>query len=172
MITSVNINNSSDYTGLFNEATKKLRIYAKKLLTDKTSEDRLITFINRFPLEKQYDKDSIDTLSEEEIDSIVKISTLNEYFCNIEELVGKENVFKEEGYKPDYKYLILPLDEEVFEINANSRTITIPPNFKKNGLGVQGDNCAETINFMIDRYFDTTDLAAENVYIAIQYEDP
>lgn len=85
-----------------------------------------------------------------------KITNLNEYFNNIEELSAL-----------DLKYTILPLDEETFDINANTRTITIPPSFK-NGVGVKGDQVAEIIYFTIDRYFDATDLDTQNIYIEWQ----
>lgn len=81
------------------------------------------------------------------------ISSLNEYFANIEELAQK-----------DLKFTILPLDEEIFEINANTRTITVPASFK-NGVGVKGDQVAEILYFKINRYFDATDLNTQNIYI-------
>ena len=84
------------------------------------------------------------------------ITTLNEYFANITELVTKT----EKGLQ----YTILPLDEETFDIDANTREITIPKSFK-DGVGVQGDQVAEIIYFTIDRYFDATDLNTQNIYI-------
>lgn len=98
-------------------------------------------------------------LLNELIDEKVIISSLNSYFSNIVEL-----------WVCDEKYLALPIDEDIFEINANSRAINIPASFKKNGVGVEGDDTAETIYFIIDRYFDNTDLAAEDVDIIIQYQ--
>ena len=56
------------------------------------------------------------------------------------------------------------MDEETFDIDANSRTITVPPSFK-HGVGVKGDQVAEIIYFKIDRYFDATDLNTQNIYI-------
>lgn len=53
--------------------------------------------------------------------------------------------------------MMLPLDEEPFVIDANSRIITVPNQFK-NGVGVTGDHLAEIIYFAIDRYYDNTDL--------------
>ena len=50
------------------------------------------------------------------------------------------------------KYLRLPLDEPMFEIDANTRKIAVPEEFKANGLSVQGDHLAETVYFVIDRY--------------------
>ena len=44
-----------------------------------------------------------------------KISTIEEYFCNLKYL-----------YEIDRKYIMLPLDEEPFDIDANKRTITVP----------------------------------------------
>lgn len=64
------------------------------------------------------------------------------------------------------KYLMLPIDETPFRIDANERTITVPPAFEKCG-GVQSDNYAEIITFTIDRYFDYQDLS--NVDIAVQW---
>lgn len=81
------------------------------------------------------------------------ISSLNEYFAAIEELA-----------QIDLKFTILPLDEETFDIDANARTITVPPSFK-HGVGVKGDQVAEIIYFKIDRYFDATDLNTQNIYI-------
>ena len=52
----------------------------------------------------------------------------------------------------DLKFLRLPLDEPLFEIDANSRKINVDATpFKTNGLSVQGDNLAETIFFKITR---------------------
>lgn len=70
----------------------------------------------------------------------------------------------------DRKYTALPLDEECFEINANTRGITIPAGFKKNGIAVQGDHIAEVVYFKIDRYFDYIDF--NNTEIYIQWELP
>ena len=81
------------------------------------------------------------------------ISSLNEYFSVIEQLA-----------REDLKFNILPIDEETFDIDANTRTITVPPSFK-NGVGVKGDQVAEIIYFKIDRYFDATDLNTQNIYI-------
>ena len=81
------------------------------------------------------------------------ITTLEEYFSNIVELANC-----------DLKYTILPLDEETFDIDANTREIQVPKSFKT-GCGVKGDQVAEIIYFTIDRYFDATDLNTQNIYI-------
>lgn len=87
------------------------------------------------------------------------ITTLEEYFSWLRNL-GNIN----------RKYTVLPLDEEHFEINANTRAINIPASFKKNGIAVQGDDLAEVIYFKIDRYFDYMDLNNTDIYI--QWETP
>ena len=164
MITSINSNNSLEYRGLFEEATLDLKNYAENLLAkinEGENKELLLLIINRFPGGKDFTEENIENITVEEIDEIVKISTLNDYFCNIIEL---------SGINP--QYVVLPLDEEIFEINANARTITVPASFKKNGVGVQGDHTAETVHFVIDRYFDSIDLAADDIFIAIQYEGP
>lgn len=68
----------------------------------------------------------------------------------------------------DPKYTILPLDEDYFEIDANSRKITVPEAFRKNGIAVKGDQVAEILYFRINRYFDFTDL--DTTTIVIQWE--
>ena len=89
------------------------------------------------------------------------ISSLNEYFYHLHQLV-KLRVENPSKFKN--KFVILPVDEELFEINANTREITVPASFKKTA-GVEGDQVAEVIYFSIDRYFDTMDLNNQNIYI-------
>ena len=80
---------------------------------------------------------------------------LADYFSYIKELISI-----------DEKYILLPLDEKPFVINANTREIEVPPAFQKCS-GVQSDNYAEIITFTIDRYFDYKDLDQAN--IAVQW---
>lgn len=88
------------------------------------------------------------------------------------------------------KYVRLPLyednhkDEEIFEIDANARTIKIPTSFSRNGIGVVSDELAETVWFKINRYFDIKDfgkaagheesdeLKDGDLHILIQWEAP
>lgn len=65
-------------------------------------------------------------------------------------------------------YLMLPIDEAPFEINANTREIKVPPEFEKCS-GVQNDNYAEIITFTIARYFDYKDLS--EAQIAVQWRN-
>ena len=91
------------------------------------------------------------------------ITTLDEYFNWI-------GFIKLGGIK----FLMLPLYEMingVFEIDANTRTINVPNDFKKNGVAVQGDRNAELLWFSIDRYFDIHDFASDTVKIEINWEN-
>jgi hypothetical protein len=97
------------------------------------------------------------------------ITTLEEYFNwlpDLKSIVAEEN--GEEVIKPT-KFTVLPLDEDHFHINANTRAINIPPDFKKNGIAVQSDDLAEVVYFEIDRYFDAVDLNTQNIFI--EWED-
>lgn len=85
----------------------------------------------------------------------IKVENLEQFFGCIQEIADL-----------DSKFLRLPLDEPMFEIDANSRKINVDATpFKANGLSVQGDHLAETVFFKIDRYYDTMDLMNTNIYI-------
>lgn len=88
------------------------------------------------------------------------IYDLQSYFSKIEELMAI-----------DPKYTILPLDEDYFEIDANSRKITVPQSFRTNGIAVKGDQVAEIVYFRIARYFDFTDLDTTTIFIQWETED-
>lgn len=92
-------------------------------------------------------------------DPMLGITTLEEYFSWMKTLGSISR-----------KYTMLPLDEPHFIINTNTRAITIPADFKKNGIAVQGDDLAEVLYFEVDRYFDYMDL--NNCDIFIQWETP
>lgn len=83
------------------------------------------------------------------------ITSLNEYFYYMDSIPAIKNG----------KYTRLPLDENLFEIDADTRNIAVPPVFAQNGISVQSDEVAETLYFKIDRYYDATDLATQNVFI-------
>ena len=92
-------------------------------------------------------------------DGEYKISTLDEYFACIGSLAEKDPI-----------YTVLPLDEPVFSIDTNTRAITIPADFSKNGVSLQGDEVYEILYFTVDRYVDAMDLYREDIKIAIQWE--
>lgn len=77
-------------------------------------------------------------------------------FHNLDEFYGH----MEELMTLDPTFMMLPLDEVPFAIDANTRTIS---NAK---LAVmQNDQNAEIVTFTIDRYFDYKDLDTANIYI-------
>lgn len=85
----------------------------------------------------------------------IKVNNLEDFFGNIQEIAAL-----------DESFLRLPLDEPMFEIDANSRKINVETTpFKANGLSVQGDHLAETVFFKIDKYFDYMDLMNADIYI-------
>ena len=88
------------------------------------------------------------------------ITSLDEYFSYLDDLLANDNIAEQDKNR----YLILPLDEELFFIDANTRLITVPNKFK-NGVGVMGDHLAEFLIFAIDRYFDNTDLSTRTIRI-------
>lgn len=88
-----------------------------------------------------------------------RFESLAEYYSYMAEFFKTEK----------YKYIMMPLDEEPFNINLNTRTITVPQSFSK-CASVQSDQLAETIIFVVDRYFDYMDLA--NTQIFVQWTIP
>lgn len=77
----------------------------------------------------------------------------NEFIQKLQELQDSTEV----------TYTTLPSDEPRFIIDANTRSITIPPEFQF--LGVKNDHKAETVYFEIDRYFDAMDLSTQTCVI-------
>lgn len=84
-------------------------------------------------------------------------------FNNLAEYYGHMGDFIAQGLA-GYKYIMLPLDEDPFKIDLNTRTIEVPAAFSK-CASVQSDQIAETIMFVADRYFDYMDLATTNIYV-------
>lgn len=82
------------------------------------------------------------------------LHSLEDYYANIIEISQLKTKF----HDAPYKYFLMPLDEPLFEIDANKRTITVPAHFSKNGVGVHGDHMAEILYFRVDKYFDYQDL--------------
>lgn len=183
MITVIN-NNSSLYKDLFAKASEILSGYERTQTFDAEKD-----YFYRDSDTKQFIKYEFKGVSEDEkiyefanalieyghlyietakgkVDGFVPelgITTLEEYYNWLPEIKRDE-----EG-KPTI-FTKLPLDEAHFEINANTRAISIPTDFKKNGIAVQGDDLAEVVYFMIDRYFDAMDL--NNTEIFIEWETP
>ena len=59
-----------------------------------------------------------------------------------------------------HKYMMLPIDEAPFVINANTRAITAPKI-----VVLQNDQVAEMVIFTIDRFFDYMDLYNAEIYV-------
>lgn len=101
-----------------------------------------------------------------------EIDTLEKYYQHIVEIqkLPVRYVDPDTGEAYKSKYLLMPLDEPLFEIDANKRSISVPSDFNKNGIGVKGDHCAEVLYFKIDRYFDARDLYDGTDYIVINWQ--
>ena len=124
----------------------------------------MITYVNDASLSK-YSKlfeDATADLKKANIvsDDFTRIESLSEYFQYIKDLALLNPI-----------YTRLPLDEEVFEIDANTRTITVPKSFQNNGISVQGDVMSEILYFKINRFYDDTDLAQDDMKIYIQWQN-
>ena len=100
------------------------------------------------------------------------IDSIEEYFKHLHDLVytqkdstGKYNKVSDPNFigEDSFKFLRLPLDEPMFEINANTREIQVPRDNWTHG--VKGDEIAEVLFFRINRYYDATDLAQMNIAI-------
>ena len=87
-------------------------------------------------------------------------SSLPEYYSHMNDFFTTEA----------WKYIFLPLDEKVFEIELNSRNIIVPPAFSRL-VSVQSDQLAEMIVFSVDRYFDYMDLANTSIYVQWRLPD-
>ena len=66
----------------------------------------------------------------------------------------------------------VPIDEGMFEINANTRTISTPAEYAQNGIAVKGDADIEILWFKIDRYYDLQDFGEDDVTINIYWSLP
>ena len=179
MITSMSKDNSGYYKTLFEEATevltgyKRVRTYDAEVEnyykkndkatteTDLYSQVTGITNLDKFAEALEKHKILYKKIGEKatNFNPLVGIRTLEEYFSWLKDLSTSH-----------IKYTVLPLDEEHFYIDANTRVISVPNAFKKNGIAVQGDDLAEIVYFEIDRYFDYMDLNTCEIYI--QWETP
>lgn len=93
-------------------------------------------------------------------DNPLQITSIEEYFANIATIATLNN----------NKFLAIPLTEEHFDIDLDTRTITVPSHFKRNGIGVAGDHRAEILFFKVDRYFESKDLGQDDIKIGIKWE--
>ena len=99
-----------------------------------------------------------------------EITGIEEYFSYIDILaeyeqdqLSKPLNERDEGFDPIFTFL--PVDEPMFDIDLDKRTID---GSKFKGQQVVGDEIAEILWFSVDRFFDATDLY--NTEIFIQWE--
>lgn len=113
MITVSNNENNASYSALFAEAFK----YLADHVGDIANTERRAA-VQQFINDRQDLADAND--------STPQFTSVQEYFSHLKDLLDA-------GGK---KFLMLPLDEPVFEIDANTRDIKVPTEFKKNGISV------------------------------------
>lgn len=170
MITYVNRENADKYSFLYSRASEDLRTHDGSGKPVKYGDANAVKGFEKITLtaesyqpsryyirdEKKGYKVCTDDDFTEGLEYYISddITSLDEYFSYIADL---NNISR--------RYTILPLDEEVFTIDANARTITVPKSFATNGIGVQGDEVAEIVYFKINRFFDSTDLDTRDIYI-------
>ena len=175
MITYIDSTNKQDYTILFNKASAKLGL--TPIVKEVTDSNGNITYEyyrnvqqdgrwTEMKLDPAKDLDANHNLL---IDGKVSkgITSLNDYFQHITDLASLAIGDGRSGTDP--YFLRLPLDEPYFEINANTREITVPSALSQ--VGVVGDKYAEVVFFKIDRYFDAVDLGTRQIYIEWELPD-
>lgn len=94
--------------------------------------------------------------------SLLKVTYDDKMFHSIDEYFAHLSYL----YALDPVYIMLPLDEVAFTVDANKRTITNPKI-----TVLQKDQNAEIVTFVIDRYFDYKDLDTAQ-YTFVQWTLP
>ena len=94
-----------------------------------------------------------------------EIKEVSEGQIDIHNLEGLYGNIEQIATLKEGKYLRLPLDEPLFEIDANTRKIDVPVEFRTNGVSVQKDHLAEALFFRIAKFFDYTDLSTCDITI-------
>lgn len=181
MITQVTSENKVSYRRLWEEATADLRKYDSKGNIAAESGEAPIMASSKFGYAKvnitasTYEPKTFYCKTIQDGETIYKldegpnfvegteyylqyetaIDSLNEYFAYIKELAMINPA----------KYTRLPIDEDLFEIDANARTIMVPASFAKNGISVKGDVISEIVYFRINRYFDMDDLSTKQIFV-------
>lgn len=161
MITYINSNNAKKYSRLFKDAEDALVQKWRAEKKNPEDDDRFGKIVTDEETGEQYYSNGI--------------SSLNTYFSWINDLlnISELPVTNEEGEIIPGEYVefdgmrfsMLPVDEEVFTIDANTRKITVPAEFATNGISVQGDEISEVVYFKINRFFDATDLFNQDIMI-------
>lgn len=197
MITYINEQNASKYEVLFNDATNAL--YQSGDFTAPTDDEKFVLYngdglVSRVKFEKNpsdfyYKKEGepqpvccdeegyvYDPLTKYYVQNFADITTLEQYFSVMKNLIKIEGGNSSDNsysviHSKGRRFTMLPLDEDVFEVNANTKEIKVPENFRKNGIAVEGDELAEVVYFEIDRFYDATDLDSVDCYIQWENAD-
>lgn len=117
------------------------------MIVSQQNTDYTMLFTEAYEYLRDLDKGYVDENKE-------RFGSLAEYYYHMADFFETQK----------YKYVMLPIDEEPFKIDLNTRAIEIPQSFAK-CASVQSDQLAETIIFVADRYFDYMDLATTNIYV-------
>lgn len=72
----------------------------------------------------------------------------------------EELLWQIQSNAPTKKAILLPTDEQIYDINLNTKKISVPKY-----LSVKNDHQAETIYFKFDRYYENVDLATTSCII-------
>lgn len=119
----------------------------------------------KLTLDASYEPPFLFNENDEPVEAIDSIEQYFKYLPTLIELGGATASDKYTRlHSSGRRYTVLPIDEGIFDINANTRIITVPNEFK-NGISVQGDELAEVLYFRIDRFYDATDLDTADIYI-------
>lgn len=113
-------------------------------ITEKNAHLYRALFAKAYQALEEKDPDLLQVTHDER-----RFLTLDEYFAHMADLLALDPV-----------YMMLPLDENPFAINANTRAIVAPKI-----VTLQNDQIAEMITFTIDRYYDYMDLDNATIYV-------
>lgn len=72
----------------------------------------------------------------------------------------EELLWQIQSNAPTKKAILLPTDEQIYDINLNTKKISVPKY-----LSVKNDHQAETIYFKFDRYYENVDLATTSCIV-------
>ena len=111
-------------------------------------------FIEAFNYAMQLKKDSKFVFDTEAEMAAGTFTSLWQYFHYLPQLAK---------WNPVY-YTKLPLDEEMVEIDADSRQLIVPSQLKT-CAGIENDHLAESIMFIVDRFHDGMDLVNAQIWI-------
>lgn len=134
-------------------------------VTSKNAEKYEQLFIKATELLQNAFSDSDDYNPED-----YNIKTIYQYYGalpKIFEAIELMGMDEEQERHEKKSFTILPLDEVYFSVNADTRDIVVPNELKS--IGVVGDQTAEIVYFLIDRYFDAIDFGSSSINAIIEW---